>query len=147
IDLMLAVRQSDHPLTADDRVLDTTSFGFDATLWSTFAPLAAGARLVLSLPEGAGATGGLGELVDRQGITALQLPPAWLQIFLEQCRPGMDAALRLVVCGGDRLRGELEERFFARLAAGLHNYYGPTEAALDTTAWSCRRAGDRVAPI
>src|SRR5882724_10168017 len=148
IDLMLAARQLDHPLTAGDCVLDTTSFGFDATLWATFAPLAVGARLVLSLPEGAAETGGVGELVDRHGITALQLPPAWLQIFLAPWRPGMAAALRLVVCGGEGLRGELAERFFARLAAGLHSFYGPTEAALDTTSWSCRRdAGERLAPL
>jgi amino acid adenylation domain-containing protein/non-ribosomal peptide synthase protein (TIGR01720 family) len=134
----LEARQAGIPLGPADQVLDTTSFGFDATLWATFAPLHAGARLVLSLPEGAGATGALGEAVARHRITVLQLPPAWLRHFLEQHLPDPRVALRHIICGGEVLVPELVESFFARFDAGLHNFYGPTEAALDTTAWSCR---------
>jgi amino acid adenylation domain-containing protein/non-ribosomal peptide synthase protein (TIGR01720 family) len=139
----LGCRQLDFPLGGEDRVLQTTAFGFDASLWSIFAPLLAGARLVLSLPEGAAAGDRLGELVARHRITAMQLPPSSLRLFLEQLEPGAAAELRFVICGGEALTAELEQGFFARLDASLHNFYGPTEAALDTTFWTCRRGESR----
>ena len=54
-------------------------------------------------------------------------------------------------CSGEALPWELQERFFAAFpdpAVALHNLYGPTETAVEVTAWTCRR-GDpaRVVPI
>jgi acyl carrier protein len=48
-----------------------------------------------------------------------------------------------VICSGEPLSLELQERFFAASGAELHNLYGPTEAAVDVTAWKCERDGDR----
>ena len=54
-----------------------------------------------------------------------------------------------MVCSGEALPYEFQERFFARLpSARLHNLYGPTEAAVDVTAWQCRPGDPRgVVPI
>ncbi|TDA48495.1 condensation domain-containing protein, partial [Burkholderia pyrrocinia] len=65
--------------------------------------------------------------------------------------PDLDAhcaSLRRVVCSGEALPFDLQQRFFARLDAKLYNLYGPTEAAVDVTAWECRRDDPhRIVPI
>jgi acyl-CoA synthetase (AMP-forming)/AMP-acid ligase II len=53
-----------------------------------------------------------------------------------------------VTTGGEALSIELQERFCERLAADLHNGYGPTEATIGATFWSCdRRPGQWTVPI
>src|SRR5690606_31640870 len=47
-------------------------------------------------------------------------------------------SVRQVVCSGEALSTELEERFFrAGADAKLDNLYGPTEAAIDVSYWGC----------
>src|SRR5262249_52076286 len=48
--------------------------------------------------------------------------------------------LRRVSCGGEAMPSALPPRFFARLDAELHNFYGPTETAVDATFRACRGA-------
>src|SRR5262249_26674946 len=78
------------------------------------------------------------------GVTVCHFVPSMLQAFLQE--PGLAercTSLRDVICSGEALSYELQERFFARLGARLHNLYGPTEAAVDVTAWECRRGDPR----
>jgi len=68
-----------------------------------------------------------------------------LRVFLEE--EGLEAcrSLKRVICSGEALPHELQERFFARLpGVELHNLYGPTEAAVDVTYWACRRGDERL---
>jgi acyl-coenzyme A synthetase/AMP-(fatty) acid ligase/acyl carrier protein len=51
--------------------------------------------------------------------------------------------LRRVTTGGEVLPLELQDRFFSRLHAGLHNGYGPTEATISATFWTCEPESDR----
>ncbi|ARU62956.1 hypothetical protein CBW65_19690 [Tumebacillus avium] len=127
-------------ITADDRVLQKTSFGFDASGIEFYAALLSGAQLVLADPEESQDSAYLVKEIAAQGITVLALVPSLLQVMLEE--PGMAActSLRHVFCGGEAMLGELQERFFDRmLHTSLHNLYGPTEACIDATAWTCRR--------
>jgi amino acid adenylation domain-containing protein len=131
-------RQQAFPLRPDDRVLQTFSFTFDASLWELFAPLVFGARLVLAGATIARDTTRLVELIAQHGITAVQAVPSRLGLLLaerglEECR-----RLRHVICGGEALTRALQDRFFTRLPAALHNLYGPTETAVDATFWTCR---------
>ncbi|MBW3656388.1 MAG: AMP-binding protein, partial [Gemmatimonadetes bacterium] len=93
----------------------------------------------------------LARVIAAEGVTTLHFVPSMLQVFLDE--PGLEAqcaGLRRVVCSGEALPADLQERFFARTGGGvqLHNLYGPTEAAVDVTYWSCV-AGDgrRGVPI
>jgi len=54
-----------------------------------------------------------------------------------------------VICSGEALSYELQERFFSRFGAvELHNLYGPTEASVDVSAWRCAPgSGERRVPI
>src|SRR5437764_8121120 len=62
-----------------------------------------------------------------------------LQVFLEEPKLAECRSIKRVICSGEALPVELQDRFFARLGAELHNLYGPTEAAVDVTFWACER--------
>ena len=140
--------QTLEPLTSEDRILQKTAFSFDASVMEFFAPLIAGATLVLAKPGGHQDPAYLMRTVAEQKITLLQVVPSLLRVLLEV--PGLDRchALRRVICAGEALSGELQERFHARLpGAVLNNLYGPTEAAIDVTAWRCQPEQTGVVPI
>ncbi|AYZ64937.1 amino acid adenylation domain-containing protein [Burkholderia multivorans] len=132
--------QQAYALGTDDAVLQKTPFSFDVSVWEFFWPLVTGARLVFARPGGQRETDYLVDLIAREGITTVHFVPSMLRAFLDH--PDLDAhcaSLRRVVCSGEALPYDLQQRFFERLDAKLYNLYGPTEAAVDVTAWECRR--------
>jgi amino acid adenylation domain-containing protein len=140
--------QEAYQLTAADRVLQKTPFTFDVSVWEFFWPLLNGARLIVARPGGHQDAAYLVELIREQQITTAHFVPSMLQFFVEQQRVESCRSLRQVICSGEALRYELQERFFARLNAKLHNLYGPTEAAVDVTYWECNRVSDdAIVPI
>ncbi len=136
--------QDAYGLTADDRVLQKTPYSFDVSVWEFFWPLLAGARLVLAQPGGHKDPRYLVRLIQQQQITTLHFVPSMLAVFLENEEVGGCRSVKRVICSGEALSYELQQRFFARLPTELHNLYGPTEAAVDATFWRCR-AGYRLA--
>ena len=140
--------QDAYQLTGEDRILQKTPFSFDVSGWEFFWPLLTGARLVMAKPEGQKDSAYLVSLIAEQEITTMHFVPPMLQVFLEE--PGVEqcSSLRRVICSGEALPFELQERFFERLRAELHNLYGPTEAAIDVTFWQCERESKlRTVPI
>ncbi|HWS86516.1 MAG TPA: amino acid adenylation domain-containing protein [Pyrinomonadaceae bacterium] len=140
--------QAAYRLTAADRVVQKTPYSFDVSVWEFFWPLLSGAGLVIAKPGGHQDAGYLVELIAEQGVTVAHFVPSMLQFFVEE--PALDRcdSLRLVVCSGEELSHDLQERFFARLDCQLENLYGPTEAAVDVTSWTCLRdAESKVVPI
>jgi amino acid adenylation domain-containing protein len=135
--------QDAYQLTDADRVLQKTPFSFDVSVWEFFWPLMTGARLVVARPGGHQDGAYLVSLIQQQQVTVMHFVPAMLQVFVEQ--EGLEAcsSLRAVMCSGEALPFELQERFFARSSAELHNLYGPTEAAVDVTFWACQRESAR----
>ena len=147
---LLCWRQTAFPLTDTDRVLQTISFSFDPSVWQIFWPLLFGARLLLARLGGHQDSAYLVKLINAQQITVIALVPSMLRVLLEEKELPECKSLRHVTCGGEALPIELVERFFARLNLDsvLHNFYGPTEASIDTTFWTCKRGSDRqTAPI
>jgi amino acid adenylation domain-containing protein/non-ribosomal peptide synthase protein (TIGR01720 family) len=141
--------QETYRLTPDDRVMQKTPYSFDVSVWEFFWPLLAGARLVIARPGGHQDNAYMASLTAEQGVTTMHFVPSMLQLFLDE--PGLEECrgLRQVICSGEALPYELQQRFFARLpGTALHNLYGPTEAAVDVTFWECRPGGDlRTVPI
>ncbi len=138
--------QDMYRLQADDTVLQKTPFSFDVSVWEFFWPLLCGARMVIAKPEGHKDPNYLSELIWEQQITTLHFVPSMLNAFLsaESVRPC--DSVRRVICSGEALTAELQQRFFAQWQhAELHNLYGPTEAAVDVTYWECKR--DSTLPI
>jgi thioesterase domain-containing protein len=97
-----------------------------------------GARMVIARPGGERDFTYLAKLIAKHRITIINLIPSMLRTFLEE--QGLDAcdSLRHVICLGESLTVELQERFFARLAADLSVFYGATEAP-SATFWKCQR--------
>ncbi|HKV40162.1 MAG TPA: amino acid adenylation domain-containing protein, partial [Blastocatellia bacterium] len=133
--------QSTYQLEGDDRVLQKTPFGFDISLWEFFAPWACGGALVMAEPGGHRDPAYLVALIQSEQITTVHFVPSMLQAFLQE--PGATSCrkLRRVVCSGEALSAELEAHFHAILDVPLHNFYGPTEAAIEVSAWDCPREG------
>ena len=147
--------QEAYGLTAEDRVLQKTPFGFDVSVWEFFWPLLTGARLVLAQPEGHKDPRYLADLIAREKITTVHFVPSMLEVFLEVLpeKGGLETltSLRRVVASGEALPPQLVRRFFSRLPQApseieLHNLYGPTKASVDVSFWPCvpEPPGDRV---
>ncbi|MFF1902983.1 amino acid adenylation domain-containing protein [Kitasatospora sp. NPDC058218] len=139
--------QDAYRLDATDRVLQKTPFSFDVSVWEFFWPLTTGATLVLARPDGHRDAGYLARTIRQERVTTVHFVPSMLQVFLrepvEEC-----GSLRRVVCSGEALPRDLQDRFLARSRARLYNLYGPTEAAVDVTHWTCRAEDDaRPVPI
>ena len=146
--------QGEYKLDATDRVLQKTPFSFDVSVWEFFLPLLSGARLVMAEPGGHRDPAYLAEVIGVQSITVLHFVPSMLRAFLEEplaARCG--ATLRDVMCSGEALPYDLQQRFFTIVCGdahrvGLHNLYGPTECAVDVSYWACVRDDERrIVPI
>jgi amino acid adenylation domain-containing protein len=139
--------QAAYGLTGDDRVMQKTHFSFDVSVWEFFWPLMYGARLVVSRPGGHQDSQYLVQLITEQQITTLHFVPSMLEVFLKEKGVESCTSIRRVICSGEALPYETQQRFFARLSAELHNLYGPTEAAVDVTYWACKATERPVVPI
>jgi len=129
-------------LGAGDSVLHKTPYSFDASLRELIPALLVGGRLVLARPDGHRDPEYLLETIRRERITALHGVPSLLQALLDEGMEGC-TSLRFVMCGGEALSADVARRFAAQAPwARLYNVYGPTEAAVDVTAWPCRGADE-----
>ncbi|HEX8148767.1 MAG TPA: amino acid adenylation domain-containing protein [Pyrinomonadaceae bacterium] len=131
------------PLAADDRLLQKTALGFDASVWELFVPLMAGAQLVMARPGAHRDSRYLADAVVAHEITTLQLVPSMLRVMLDNDDLARCRSLRRVYCGGEELPADSVRRFFECSDAELHNLYGPTEVSIDATHWHCRRGDER----
>jgi amino acid adenylation domain-containing protein/FkbM family methyltransferase len=130
--------QQEYGLTESDRIMQKTPLSFDVSVWELFWPLINGARMVVARPEGHKDSSYLIKLIAEQHVTTLHFVPSMLQAFLEDRGVEQCQTLRRVICSGEALGVNLQERFFERLGGvELHNLYGPTEAAIDVTYWRC----------
>ncbi|HSF39994.1 MAG TPA: amino acid adenylation domain-containing protein, partial [Thermoanaerobaculia bacterium] len=131
-----------------DAVLQKASFGFDFSVWECFAPLWAGARLVLAEPGRQGDVPYLMRVIREHRVTITHFVPSMLAAFLAE--EGVEActSLRQVFSGGEALTPELRDRALARLPGAFDNEYGPTETSVDSTRWACAPGQDpRRVPI
>ncbi|MES2758519.1 MAG: non-ribosomal peptide synthase/polyketide synthase [Pseudomonadota bacterium] len=142
--------QDAYRLTAEDRVLQKTPYSFDVSVWEFFWPLATGASLVVAAPGGHQDVDYLSALIAAERITTLHFVPPMLDAYLAGARDaGSFTSVRQVMCSGQALPFELQQRFFGYApGVALHNLYGPTEASVDVTFWHCRSRSDlRCVPI
>jgi len=135
------------PLAPGDRVLQKTPVGFDASAWELWAPLLAGATLVMAAPGAHRDPGEMLRAARRERITVLQLVPAVLRVVLEHPALPECGTLRRLFCGGEALPADLAARARALTGAEVVNLYGPTEACIDATAHLFAGEGGATVPI
>ncbi|HEX2189531.1 MAG TPA: amino acid adenylation domain-containing protein, partial [Longimicrobiaceae bacterium] len=143
----MAWMQREFPLGPGDRVLQKTPFSFDASVWEFWAPLLAGATLVLAPPGAERDPAGLARLAARERVTVLQAVPTLLRAVLEAGGLERCAALRRLFCGGEALTAELAERARSATGAEVVNLYGPTETCIDATFHRYDGAAGATVPI
>ena len=134
--------QDAYKLSTDDRVLQKTPMSFDVSVWEFFWPIMVGASIVMAKPEGHRDSTYLIQTIQEQQITTIHFVPAMLQAFLEDKNAGLCTSLKHVVCSGEALTLEHQNRFFSCLDAELTNLCGATEVSVDSTIWYCQKGDD-----
>ncbi|EIC70974.1 non-ribosomal peptide synthetase [Mycobacteroides abscessus] len=135
-------------MTADDRMLQSTSVSFDASLADILCPLSLGAQLVIPKPKPFSDIGYVADLVRRRGVTVLHMVPSLLGSVLLLPEARELRGLRHVPVGGEALPGEVADKFATMFDAELRNHYGPTEAVVCSTYMSVRGPqGNSIVPI
>ncbi|WP_338460409.1 non-ribosomal peptide synthetase [Azotobacter vinelandii DJ] len=120
-------------LTVNDRLLQFASISFDAAAEQLFTPLANGAAVVLGDVRQWSAVR-LAEEVERSGITALNVPPAYIDQIsdaLEEAHRHID--VRICILGGEAWKAGLLGK--AVRAGQVFNAYGPTETVITPLVW------------
>ncbi|WP_330113822.1 non-ribosomal peptide synthase/polyketide synthase [Streptomyces sp. MUM 178J] len=116
-------------LTAGERWVAVTTFGFDISLLEVFLPLVSGAVVVVADRDVVRDPAELGRLVRSEGVSVMQATPSLWRALVET-DPGAVEGLRILV-GGEALDAGLASSL-VDLGVSVWNMYGPTE----TTIWS-----------
>ncbi len=135
-------------MTPDDRLVQTSSVSFDASLFEVFCTLTLGATLVVPKPNALQDIPYMADLLVRQRVTVMHMVPSMLSMFL--LLPGVNewTTLRQIPVGGEALPGEVADKFGTVFDAQLRNNYGPTEAVVAATHYPVDGPqGVRVVPI
>ncbi len=138
--------REEYAIGAGDRVLHKTPASFDVSVWELF------------LPDGAHRDPAqVAAAIERHRATVAHFVPAMLAAFATHLTDsgaadaGMTGAapstLRLVFASGEALPPAVAATRRALPSAALHNPYGPTEAAVDVTAWPTGPADEGAVPI
>ena len=126
---------ADLAMTVDDRVIHKTAFGFDVAAWEQLLPLLTGATIVIAPEDARGDVNELALLIKTERVTLAHFVPTLLEVFVETACPESCRSLRAIVSSGEALAKSVASACIARFACQVRNYYGPTEAAIDVTAW------------
>ncbi|MFF0491382.1 amino acid adenylation domain-containing protein [Nocardia sp. NPDC004068] len=135
-------------MTAADRLLQSSSVSFDASLLDIFVTFTVGARLVVPKPDAFRDIPYVADVITRCGVTVLHMVPSMLSTFLLLPEVDQWRALRHVPVGGEALPGEIADKFAGVFDAELRNHYGPTEAVVCATHMTVTGPqGTRIVPI
>ncbi|WP_261398716.1 AMP-binding protein, partial [Streptomyces misionensis] len=123
-------------ITADDRVLAFASFSFDASLDQVLPALTSGATVVMR-PEEPWLPTQVPEIVQRYGLTVVNVPPTYwseLALSLDRRLAAALAPLRLLVLGGETVPADTLAVWRAAVPwVRVCNAYGPTETTVTAT--------------
>lgn len=122
-------------LGPDTVALQTAPLGYDASIRDTFAPLLAGARLVIVERARLLRPGDFARIVREHRVTALlSVTPSFLSHLAGQPDPADPlAGVTLVASSGESLRPFLTAGGRRAVPGTLVNQYGPTECTMTTT--------------
>ncbi|NLG45730.1 non-ribosomal peptide synthetase [Gordonia sp. (in: high G+C Gram-positive bacteria)] len=117
----------------DDRLVQTSSVSFDASMFEIFATLTVGATLVVPKRGALTDIKYLADLLVREQVTVMHMVPSMLSTLLLIPEVKQWTTLRTVPVGGEALPGEVADAFTTAFTADLSNNYGPTEAVVAAT--------------
>ncbi|NNE00360.1 MAG: amino acid adenylation domain-containing protein, partial [Pirellulaceae bacterium] len=121
-------------LQSDDRVLVLLSHQFDAGFHLAISTLAQGAACVWADTDAARDIDKLIDQIIRDRITVLPAVPSLMRLIVTHPRFDQCVTLRQVWMGGESMPTDLPELIWQDTPARIWNFYGPTEAAVESTA-------------
>ena len=130
--------QRRHPLSEKDVFLFSTGTTFDISVYEIFGTLSAGAAIEVA-PPGIPDPAVIARRIVAADVTVAQFVPSFLDLLVDEPEWRNCRRLRRVVCGGEALSASLVSRFHESCGAELVNGYGPTEATVYATSWTCQR--------
>ena len=116
----------------ESRVLQFASINFDASIWEVLMALTSGGRLCLGTSESLLPGRSLFDLLEKQGITHVTLPPSALAVMPQEKLP----ALEVLVVAGEAISTDLVKQWSNQVR--LFNAYGPTEGTVCATIVECK---------
>jgi amino acid adenylation domain-containing protein len=124
-------------LSSESHILQFSSLSFDASIFEIAMALLAGASLHLGERESLIPDSAMVELMRKNSITHITLPPSVLSVLPRESLP----ALRVMIVAGEACPAELVKHW--RDDRRLFNAYGPTEATVWSTVEECRDDGQK----
>ncbi|MFI2982889.1 amino acid adenylation domain-containing protein [Bacillus velezensis] len=133
--------------TPEDRLLFTSSLGFDVTTFEIFGPLLNGASLYVSDQETYLDSDVLETFIQQNGITTLWLTSSLFNHLSEQNEHVFSGLSRLII-GGEALSPSHVNRVRNALPhLSVWNGYGPTENTTFSTCFLIEQSYDHSIPI
>ncbi|MFE5711896.1 amino acid adenylation domain-containing protein [Streptomyces sp. NPDC056501] len=129
-------------VTADSRVVQFASVGFDVTVWDLIMSLCVGGRIIVVPAERRVAGPALTDYIARHRATHMILPPSLVSALPQECELPAGAVL---VVGTEAVPSELIARWDGRLRVVVA--YGLTEASVNSTLWLAEADRPGPAPI
>ena len=123
------------------RVLQFSSLSFDASVWELVMALLSGAALHLTTQEIITAGVDLLELMKREKITTITLPPSVLAVWPDADLPDLE----VLITAGEKVGGDLVKRWGH--GRQFFNAYGPTETTVCASMHLCRGNYPQGPPI
>ena len=120
-------------LGLDDRLLILLSHQFDAGFGLIFGALVQGASLVWT-DSPSSDVDAIVDLMIRESMTVLPMIPSLLTLIIDHPRFDLCRSLRQVWTGGESMPSDLPLRLRRHRKIPLWNFYGPTEAAIESSA-------------
>ncbi|OTA21090.1 Amino acid adenylation [Xenorhabdus beddingii] len=132
---LITTQQDTLAITPDSRILQFASNSFDACIWECYMALLAGASLYLAKRDNLLPGSVLSDYLETHAITHALLSPTVLATL-----DALPATLQTLLVGGEACPPTLVNRW----AQGrqMINAYGPTEATVCATCYSCESQGD-----
>ncbi|MEU9999822.1 amino acid adenylation domain-containing protein [Streptomyces sp. NPDC050848] len=129
-------------ITAESRVVQFASVGFDVTVWDLIMSLCVGGRIIVVPTERRVAGPALTEYIARHRATHMILPPSLVSALPQDCDLPDGAVL---IVGTEAVPSELIARWNGRLQVVVA--YGLTEATVNSTLWVATTDRPGPAPI
>ncbi|WP_053002644.1 non-ribosomal peptide synthetase, partial [Kordia jejudonensis] len=127
--------RNDVNITEKSVLLQKTPYVFDVSVWELLMPLITGCKLVIAKPEGHKDPVYLQNTIEKHQVSLVHFVPSMLAVFIETVEAEKCSSLQNIICSGEALPVQLVKDFKATFTnTSIHNYYGPTEAAIDVTA-------------
>ncbi len=137
-------------ITSSDNILQKTSLMFDVSLWELLLPFFSGCKLAIAESNKSSDPQYLAQIMQDKSISIVHFVPVYLDAAVDVFNKYSFDYLRHIICSGDILKKSTINNTYAFLPSKttIHNYYGPTEASIDVSYYSCPRVNsERLTPI